>query len=288
MHIFWGSIFKIMQIQNSPRIEEYEMMSTPELRDSFMLPELFQTGKCELVYWEVDRAIIGSAVPLDSPLRLEAPQKLIAADFFCERREVGVINLGGAGRITTDGKTWEANKCDTLYIGRGTKEVTFASVDASAPAHFYIISFPAHTEYPTTMSSPETTNRVEMGSSETANERVINQQIHKAGIRSCQLVMGWTELLEGSVWNTFPPHTHLRRCEIYNYFDLPEDQLVMHFMGPADCSRNLVVRNFQPVLSPPWSMHSGAGTANYKFVWAMGGENQEFTDMDAIPLSEIS
>jgi len=277
-----------MHIQNSPRIEEYEMLSTPELRDSFMLPELFQPGKCDLVYWEVDRAIIGSAVPVDSPLRLEAPQNLIAADFFCERREVGVINLGGAGRITTDGKIWDAGKCDTLYIGRGTQEVSFESVDASAPAHFYIISFPAHTDYPTTLSSPETTNRVEMGSSETANQRVINQQIHPGGVRSCQLVMGWTELLPGSVWNTFPPHTHLRRCEIYNYFDLPDDQLVMHFMGPADCCRNLVARNFQPVLSPPWSMHSGAGTANYKFVWAMGGENQEFTDMDAIPLSEIS
>lgn len=277
-----------MQIQNTPRIEEYEMMSTPELRESFLLPELFQRGKCDLVYWEVDRAIIGSAVPTDSSLKLEAPQKLVAADFFCERREVGVINLGGAGRITTDGTVWESDKCDTLYIGSGTKEVSFESVNAGLPAYFYIISFPAHTEYPTVMSSAATTNRVEMGSGETANERVINQQIHQEGIRSCQLVMGWTELRPGSVWNTFPPHTHLRRCEIYNYFDLPPNQLVMHFMGPAESSRNLVVRNFQPVLSPPWSMHSGAGTANYKFVWSMGGENQEFTDMDAIPLNEIA
>lgn len=277
-----------MYIQNSPRIEEYATLTTPQLRASFMLPDLFQPGQCDLVYWEVDRAIIGSAVPLDSPLRLEAPQKLIAADFFCERREVGVINLGGAGRITTDGTVWETGTCDTLYIGRGTKAVTFESVDSAAPASFYIISFPAHTNYPSVLSSPETTNRVELGSKASANERVINQQIHRGGIRSCQLVMGWTELAEGSVWNTFPPHTHLRRSEIYNYFDLPEDQLVMHFMGPANCSRNLVVRNKQPVLSPPWSMHCGAGTAHYKFVWAMGGENQEFTDMDAIPLSELN
>jgi 4-deoxy-L-threo-5-hexosulose-uronate ketol-isomerase len=277
-----------MKIQNSPHVKEYAMMTTPELRDSFMLPDLFQPGECDLVYWEVDRAIIGSAVPIDSPLRLEAPKKLLAADFFCERREVGVINLGGAGRITTDGKAWDIGKCDTLYIGRGTKEVTLESAHGSAPAYFYIISFPAHADYPTTLSAPGTTNRVELGSSETANQRVIHQQIHKGGIRSCQLVMGWTELLPGSVWNTFPPHTHLRRSEIYNYFDQPEDQLVMHFMGPADCCRNLVVRNHQPVLSPPWSMHSGAGTANYKFVWAMGGENQEFTDMDAIPLGELN
>jgi 4-deoxy-L-threo-5-hexosulose-uronate ketol-isomerase len=196
--------------------------------------------------------------------------------------------LGGPGLITTDGHAWTAKKCDTLYIGRGTKEVVFASEDSTDPAQFYLVSYPAHTDYPTAISSASTNNRVELGTVNTSNQRVIHQQIHLGGIKSCQLVMGYTELAEGSVWNTFPPHTHARRSEIYNYFDLPENQVVMHFMGPGDNSRNLVVRNNQPVLSPPWSMHCGAGTSNYKFVWAMGGENQEFADMDPLPIHQLA
>jgi 4-deoxy-L-threo-5-hexosulose-uronate ketol-isomerase len=277
-----------MRLVHCPNIENYTELTTPQLRSHFLLADLGRPGACELVHWDVDRTLIGFALPTDSPLRLEAPKNLIAADFFCERREAGVINLGGSGRITTDGKIWEAGKCDTLYIGRGTRDVSFESADPSNPAIFYIVSYPAHADYPTALSAPETTNRVELGGGDTANERVIHQQIHQGGIRSCQLVMGWTELAVGSVWNTYPPHTHLRRSEVYNYFDLPDDQVVMHFMGPQDCVRNLVVRNHQPVLSPPWSMHCGAGTSNYKFVWAMGGENQEFTDMDGIQPADLT
>lgn len=277
-----------MNVQHSPNIEDFKRMGAEQVRSNFLLQELFQPSKCELVYWDVDRTIVGSAVPVDGPLKLDAPRELLAADFFCERREAGVMNLGGDGTITTDGKAWEVKKCDTLYIGRGTKEVTFASKDAATPAMFYIISYPAHTEYPTALSSDGTTNRVELGSQATANERVIYQQIHQNGIRSCQLVMGYTVLEPGSVWNTFPPHTHLRRSEVYNYFDIEGDNLIMHFMGPADATRNIVARNHQPVLSPPWSIHSGAGSSNYKFVWAMGGENQEFADMDGIPLGQLT
>lgn len=274
-------------IQQTPRTKEYETMSTRELREAFLLEDLFQEGKCGLAYWETDRAIIGGAVPAHEALKLEAPEAVLAAEFFCERREVGVINLGGSGRITTDGEAWPLAKHETLYIGRGTREVGFRSDDPADPASFYIVSFPAHCDYPTTRSSAETTNVVKLGSPDNCNERTIHQQIHREGIRSCQLVMGYTEIAPGSIWNTFPPHTHLRRCEIYNYFDLADDNLVMHFMGPAEATRHLVVRNHQPVLSPPWSIHSGAGTGAYKFVWAMGGENQEFTDMDGISLPDL-
>ncbi|MGC6505502.1 MAG: 5-dehydro-4-deoxy-D-glucuronate isomerase [Coraliomargaritaceae bacterium] len=277
-----------MDVNYSPNIENFKRMTTAEVRSHFLLEKLFQPNQCELVYWEVDRAIIGSAVPTNESLRLEAPEEIIAADFFCQRREVGVINLGGSGTIRTDEKNWKVAKCDTLYIGRGTREVSFTSEDPTDPAKFYIVSYPAHTEYPTALSGSETTNRVELGSQDMSNDRVIHQQIHQDGIRSCQLVMGYTELKSGSVWNTFPPHTHLRRSEVYNYFDLADENIVMHFMGPAEASRNIVVRNFQPVLSPAWSIHCGAGSSSYKFVWAMGGENQEFTDMDGIPMAQLS
>jgi 4-deoxy-L-threo-5-hexosulose-uronate ketol-isomerase len=262
-------------------------MATPELRASFLQESLYEPGACKLSYWDFDRAIFGFAVPLKEALELDAPQHMLGADFFCQRREVGIINLGGHGEISVDGKDWSLEKCSVLYIGRGSEVVRMRSSDAQSPAVFYIVSYPAHTDYPTKLGGSAETNVVTMGSSETCNERTIHQVIHEDGIQSCQLVMGYTELGVGSIWNTFPPHTHLRRSEIYNYFDLEADNLVMHFMGPADASRNLVVRNHQPVLSPAWSMHSGAGSANYKFVWAMGGENQRFTDMDPIPLSEL-
>jgi 4-deoxy-L-threo-5-hexosulose-uronate ketol-isomerase len=277
-----------MTTRTSPSPKEYTTLSTPELREAFMLEGLYEPGALNLAHWDVDRAVIGFAVPQEQALKVEALSGVTAADYFCERREIGIINLGGAGSIETDGKVWTVGTCDTLYIGRGTKEVVMSSDDADQPAIYYLISYPAHTEYPTALATTADANKVELGSKANANERTIYQQIHKGGIQSCQLVMGYTVLGSGSVWNTFPPHTHGRRSEIYNYFDLKDDNLVMHFMGPADASRSLVVRNMEPVLSPPWSMHAGAGTAEYKFVWAMGGENQEFTDMDAIPLSELA
>lgn len=270
-----------------PTPEHAAVMDTSELRETFVMEGLLERGACNLRHWEVDRTVVGFAVPLGEALKLEAPFEVIAADFFCERREVGIINLGGAGRITTDGTEWSLGKCDTLYVGRGTKEVAMESADEADPAVFYIVSYPAHADYPTALAKKEDANRVELGSKEAANERVIFQQIHQGGVQSCQLVMGYTELAVGSVWNTFPPHTHVRRSEVYNYFDIPGDNIVMHFMGPAKGTRNLVMRDHQPVLSPPWSIHAGAGSSNYKFVWAMGGENQEFTDMDGIALGEL-
>lgn len=262
-------------------------MATSDLRDAFIFESLMEPGKCNLAHWEVDRTILGFAVPTGSALKLEAPRDLIAADFVCERREVGIINLGGTGTISTDGKEWTLQKCSTLYIERGTRDISMVSSDLSTPAIFYIISYPAHANYPTALATRDDANRVELGSTEGANVRVIFQQIHQGGIQSCQLVMGFTEMAVGSIWNTFPPHMHLRRSEVYNYFDFEGDNLVMHFMGTAESSRNIVLRNHQPVLSPPWSIHAGAGTSNYKFVWAMGGENQEFTDMDPIPLNTL-
>lgn len=276
-----------MNIDCSTQIDDFKRMSTSQLRETFMLCDLFEPGQCRLSYWEVDRTIVGASIPLENPLRLEGASEVLGADFFCRRREVGIINLGGAGSITTDGMQWDLGKCDTLYVGRGTKEILMESAESGAPACFYMVSYPAHADYPTALATAADAVKVELGEKGSANERAIYQQIHAGGIQSCQLVMGYTVLSTGSVWNTFPPHTHLRRSEVYNYFDLDGENVVMHFMGPGDASRNLVVRNHQPVLSPPWSMHCGAGTSNYKFVWAMGGENQEFTDMDAIPLREL-
>ena len=277
-------------MHNIPSISSNECstMTTEELRSGFLQESLMEPGKCNLVHWEVDRAIIGFAVPTEGVLKIEAPYSVIAADYFCERREIGIINLGGGGKITSDGKEWSLDKCDTLYVGKGTRVIEMTSNSAVAPAIFYIISYPAHTEYPTALSTKADANEVNLGTPEGANVRTIYQQIHQGGIQSCQLVMGYTEMAVGSVWNTFPPHTHVRRSEIYNYFDIPGDNVVMHFMGPGNATRNIVVRNNQPVLSPPWSVHCGAGSSNYRFVWAMGGENQEFTDMDAIPLPELA
>ncbi len=264
---------------------EYSTLDSAQLRDRFLLENLFQGGTCSLAYWEVDRAIIGSAVPLEDALSLEVSKELLAADYFCERRELGVINLGGSGSIKTDEQTWALDVCVCLYIGLGTRSIQFRSDDSTNPAKFYLVSYPAHKEYPTALSTQETANKITLGSQEAANVRTIYQHIHPHGVQSCQLVLGYTDVAEGSVWNTMPPHTHLRRSEIYNYFDLTDDNCIMHFMGPPDASRNLVVRNLQPVLSPPWSIHSGVGTACYKFVWAMGGENQQFDDMDGVPLT---
>ncbi len=276
-----------MQLLHSPHPDAYQTLSTSELREHFLLEDLFTSGQCNMSHWDVDRTIIASAVPTQNEITLSAPPEIIAADYFLERREVGIMNLAGPGQIITDGKEWDINKCETLYVGRGTQSVSMKSVNPEDPAYFYLISYPAHADYPTALATEENTKIVSLGSSEGANERRIFQQIHLGGIQSCQLVMGYTELATGSVWNTFPPHTHTRRSEVYTYFDMDPDQVVMHFMGPAEASRNLVMRNHQTVLSPPWSMHCGVGSASYKFVWAMGGENQEFTDMDPIPLTEL-
>lgn len=256
------------------------------LREAFLATDLLGSDRIHLVYSHYDRFIFGGVAPAATPVALENDADL-RADFFLQRRELGVLNLGGNGTITVDGTAYAMARFDCLYVGRGAQAVSFASDDATKPAHFYLNSAPAHREYPTTHATQADANRVDLGDAEHANQRVLYQYIHENGITSCQLVMGFTELLPGNVWNTFPPHTHARRMEVYLYFDLPEDQLVMHFMGQPSETRHLAVRNWEAVISPPWSIHSGAGTSSYRFVWGMAGENQAFSDMDPAPLASI-
>ncbi|HHY87271.1 MAG TPA: 5-dehydro-4-deoxy-D-glucuronate isomerase [Verrucomicrobia bacterium] len=275
-----------MEIRYSPNQIDYTKLNTQELRIAFLIENLFAPGKIDLVYTDADRAIVGSAVPTGSTLKLTADAELRAA-YFCERRELGVLNIGGDGAIEVDGKRYEMGKLDCLYVGRGSQEVSFSSKDASNPAAFYLLSYPAHAAYPTTHARVKDATPVELGTVADANRRTIYKYIHTGGIKSCQLVMGFTKLEEGSVWNTMPPHTHTRRSEIYIYFDMDPNQRVMHFMGTPQQTRHLVVANRQVVISPSWSIHCGCGTRAYTFCWAMGGENQTFEDMDPAPVEEL-
>lgn len=261
-------------------------MTTAELRGSFLVPDLFEVGVVRIVYWEIDRAVVGSSVPLASPLKLETSREL-AAEYFCQRRELGVINTGGPGKICVDGKDYLVGRLDCLYIGSGSREIFFHSADANDPAKFFLMSYPAHTSHPTALATRDVATPLHLGSQKTANQRVIYQYIHEKGIKSCQLVMGFTSLAEGNVWNTMPAHRHSRRSEVYLYFDVPPECAVVHLMGPGDETRHLMVHDRQAVLSPVWSIHSGCGTGSYSFIWAMGGENQRFDDMDAIATSEL-
>ena len=264
--------------------EHYRRLTTEELRAHFLLENLFQPGRIELVYTDVDRAVVGGIVPTTAPLSLTGGREM-ACNFFCERREAGILNLGAAGTVTVDDKTYRLAPRECLYIGRGSREIKFASDSAVAPAQFYLVSYPAHADFPTTQAGIDKANNIELGSPKEASRRTIHQYIHQNGIRSCQLVMGFTELHEGSVWNTFPPHTHDRRTEVYCYFDLSAPGLVMHFLGEPTETRHVVVREKQMVLSPPWSIHCACGTGGYRFVWAMGGENQVFDDMNKVDLN---
>lgn len=273
-----------MNFRTSHSPEAYARMNTAELRRAFLVETLFTPDVLDLTYWEVDRSIIGSAVPRARPVSLEVNPKLIGADFFLQRRELGVINLGGPGVVEVEGVQQPLARLETLYVGRGTRRVVFLSLEPANPARFYLVSYPAHADHPMKLVRETDARRIDLGKTATANVRTIRQQIYEGGVPTCQLVMGYTELAEGSLWNTFPPHTHLRRSEVYLYFDLPADQAVIHFMGPGEETRHLMVRNGQAVLSPPWSIHAGCGTAAYRFVWAMGGENQRFDDMDPVPV----
>jgi len=264
----------------------YEMMNTDELRETFLLEDLFQPGKIECAYVDLDRTVIGAAVPTSSPLKLETEPEL-RADYFLERRELGVLNVGGAGIITVDGKTFDLDKLDCLYAGRGSKEVSFASKDAANPAYFYLLSYPAHAEYPTAMVKFSDLKGLELGSVETCNKRTIYKAIYKEGIKSCQLVMGFTLLASGSNWNTMPAHTHMRRSEVYFYFDVDPAHRIFHLMGPPDATSHLVIADKEVVVSPGWSIHAGVGTKNYGFCWGMGGENQAYDDMDALTIAEL-
>ncbi|MBN1568068.1 MAG: 5-dehydro-4-deoxy-D-glucuronate isomerase [Acidobacteria bacterium] len=275
-----------MRIIRTADERAYRALTSEELRQHFLIDNLFEAGRMQLVYTDVDRAVVGGAMPGDSPLHLEAGQEM-ACRFFCERRELGILNLGAAGTISVDGQEFRLAPLECLYIGRGSRNVSFASDSAKIPACFYLVSYPAHADYPTTHAGLDKANVIDLGSQADANRRTIRQYIHLKGIRSCQLVMGFTELHEGSVWNTFPPHTHNRRTEVYCYFSLPPQGCVFHLLGEPEETRHIVVREKQVVLSPEWSIHSGVGTGSYRFVWAMGGENQAFDDMDGVTPAQL-
>jgi 4-deoxy-L-threo-5-hexosulose-uronate ketol-isomerase len=275
-----------MEILPAIDVRGYPRMSTSELRQSFHVGGLFPPGLLVLKYWETDRTIIGSAVPVGEKLALPCPREL-SATFFNERRELGIINLGETGSVEVDGQVHALQRLDCLYVGRGIRSVVFASADPARPAQFYLLSYPAHVAYPTALAVFSQSVGTDLGTPATANVRTIHKFIHTGGIKSCQLVMGLTMLKSGSVWNTMPPHTHLRRSEVYLYFDVPAEAAVVHLVGRPDETRNVMMHDRQAVLSPPWSVHCGAGTMNYSFIWGMGGENQEFADMDPAPISAL-
>jgi 4-deoxy-L-threo-5-hexosulose-uronate ketol-isomerase len=269
-----------------PGRTETSRFTTAELRHAYLLDDLFAPGEVRLVYTDLDRAIVGAACPTEQALALSGGTQL-RSDFFCQRRELGILNLGAPGTVDVDGTAYPLGKCDCLYVGRGSVKISFSSKDPEHPAAFYLVSYPAHTAYPTAKATPAEANVVRLGTKAEANERVLHQYIHEQGIKSCQLVMGFTALAPGSVWNTMPPHTHERRSEVYCYYDLPAGNLVLHMMGGPQETRPLWIGNLQVALSPSWSVHCGAGTSHYRFVWAMGGENQRFDDMDKFPITDL-
>lgn len=273
-----------VRFQNSPK--ETSTMTTKELRENFLVEGILQNDELKLVYSHYDRVIIGGAKPVSKTLELPNEPEL-KANFFLERRELGIINVGGKGSVTADGTVYELEKLEALYIGRGTKTVSFGNIDAENPAHFFLISTPAHKEFPTTKYTKEQAAPVNLGDISTSNKRTIYKYIHNDGIQSCQLVMGLTVLEPGSVWNSVPPHTHTRRMEVYFYFDVAEQHRVFHIMGEPQETRHLIMANHEAVISAPWSVHFGSGTSNYGFIWAMAGENKEFTDMDPAPISSL-
>ncbi len=275
-----------MEVRNAWNPEDVKHYTTERIRKEFLIDDLFQKGEIKMVYSHVDRIIVGSAVPAGNVLKLEGSKEL-ASDFFLQRRELGIINIGGKGKITCDGDVYDLNPRDGLYVGMGVKEVTFESEDAESPAKFYFNSCPAHTSYPNRKIDITKANHVPCGSDEECNKRVINQYIHPDVLDTCQLSMGLTELAPGSVWNTMPCHTHDRRMEVYLYFEIEEGQVVFHMMGEPGETRHIVMQNEQAVISPSWSIHSGVGTKNYTFIWGMCGENQTFTDMDQVTTTEL-
>ena len=259
---------------------------TNQLREHYMVEEIFIDDKIELTYSHVDRIIFGGIKPVNESLKLEAG-KSMGVDYFLERREMGVINVGGEGIVSIDGEEFTLNNKDGLYIGKGNKDIIFKSLNSENPAKFYINSVPAHKEYKTVKIEIEKANPVKMGDNSTLNKRTIYQYVHPNVCESCQLLMGLTILEPGSSWNTMPCHTHERRMEVYFYFDMEEDTRVIHLMGQPTETRHLIVKNEQAVISPSWSIHSGVGTSNYTFIWGMCGENQTFTDMDHIPMEVL-
>lgn len=265
---------------------DYCTLTPVELRQRFHIGGLFELGQCNLSYWYEDRTVLGGVTPSIIPLALPTPGAL-AADSFCERRELGIINLGGSGGVQVGDDVHILGRRDGLYLGRGTPNPVFSSEDPDNPARFYLVSFLAHATHPVSVRKFEEIEGLNLGSPDGANARTLYKYFAPGLVPTCQLVMGLTLVARGSTWNTIPPHTHNRRSEVYCYFGLQSDEVVMHFMGPPEATRHIVMRAGEAVLSPSWSIHCGAGTGAYGFVWSMGGENQEFTDMDAAPLSTL-
>ncbi|MGH3715770.1 MAG: 5-dehydro-4-deoxy-D-glucuronate isomerase [Micromonosporaceae bacterium] len=271
-----------MEIRHATHPEEFAALDTAGLRRRFLVEELFADGEVRLVYGHHDRLLLGGVRPAGGTVELPVPDQL-RVGHFCERRELGVVCLDGSGEVLTDDTKHPMTAHDVLYVGRGTQHVAFTG-DAS----FYLVSTPAHADHPTTLARRDEVEAVALGEPAAANVRTIRKYVHADGIASCQLILGITSLAEGSVWNTMPCHTHQRRTEAYLYFDLDPAARVMHLCGPPDATRSMIVADRQAVISPPWSVHCGAGTANYAFVWAMGGENLDYTDLDMVPIEAMA
>lgn len=279
-----------MDIRYSANQRDFKRYTTEEIRGEFLIEDLYKKDEVVAVYSHVDRMVTLGCMPVEEVVSISKGIDVWAnfgTDYFLERREIGIFNIGGAGKIKADGEVFEMGYKDCLYITKGTKEVTFESNSPETPAKFYMVSAPAHTSYQTTFIPIEKAAKKPLGSMETSNKRVINQFIHPDVLKTCQLSMGMTVLEPGSVWNTMPAHTHERRMEVYMYFEVPENQVVFHMMGEGTETRHIVMQNEQAVISPSWSIHSGAGTSNYTFIWAMGGENQAFDDMDNIATTDL-
>ena len=279
-----------MDIRYSVNQRDFKRYTTDEIRDEFLITDLFKADEVTAVYSHVDRMVTLGCMPVNETVSIDKDidcWKNFGTHYFLERREIGIFNIGEPGVITADGVEYKMGHEDCLYITMGTKEVTFASDDAAHPAKFYMVSAPAHKPCKTTFISIQDANKRPMGDLKTSNARTINQFIHPDVLETCQLSMGLTRLEEGSVWNTMPAHTHERRMEVYFYFDIPEDNVVFHMMGEGKETRHIVMQNEEAVISPSWSIHSGCGTSNYTFIWAMGGENKAFDDMDNIPTTEL-
>lgn len=275
-----------MELRTASSPRDVKTYDTARLREEFLIQDLFRPDEVKMVYSHIDRIITGAAMPVNKALTLAAGEEL-RAEYFLQRREMGIINIGGEGKVTVDGTVYTLRHRDGIYVGRGCKDVVMESVDSAKPAKFYFNSTPAHMAYPTVYIRPEDCVNVELGSLEQSNHRNICKYILPGQVESCQLVMGMTTLRPGSVWNTMPCHTHDRRMEVYLYFNLPEDAFVMHYMGEPTETRHIVVRNEEAVISPSWSIHSGSGTQAYTFIWGMAGENQDFDDMDGCAMTDL-
>jgi 4-deoxy-L-threo-5-hexosulose-uronate ketol-isomerase len=274
------------QVRHASHPSDVKNYDTQKLREHFLFENVMKNNEVNMIYSLYDRAIAGGAVPVEKPLALETIPPL-KANFFLERREIGIVNVGGTGKVTVDGMEYELAYKEALYLGKGNKDVKFSSNDSKNAARFYFVSTPAHRECPNKKITKKEANIIELGAKETCNERTINQLIVATTVESCQLQMGMTELKSGSVWNTMPAHTHDRRMEWYFYIEVPQDQAVLHLMGEPQETRHIWMHNEQAVVSPNWSIHSAAATASYTFIWGMGGENLDFTDMDGCAITDL-